>query len=357
METREKNLDLLRVIAAFLVVMLHTSVRPTMVNITQHTASFTVANFFNSATRVAVPIFVLLSGAFLLSNQKNESFSNFYKKTCYKIVLPTFIASLIYMYYNDALNYLQACFLHTELTEPIHLNPLHVLKGPCFYHLWYMYMLIGLYLMVPILIRLKRRMGMKRFTYLGCVLLMLDCIIIYFNESFWPLRFINYLGYFILGDVLHRYYHKQPKKASPFLIIAIISYLLNTLGTEIIVRNGYFTTPNKKLLLYGNLSPLIIVSALTLFIYFLNRLSRDSQLLVFTTHTFNIYLVHAGILMPIDQCINKILKLSIPVIIYIPLITCIVFMLSYGMSIIINWITQKLTVRNKSYISKIYSTN
>lgn len=296
----------------------------------QNDASFIVANFFNSATRVAVPIFVLLSGAFLLSNQKNESFSNFYKKTCYKIVLPTFIASLIYMYYNDALNYLQACFLHTELTEPIHLNPLYVLKGPCFYHLWYMYMLIGLYLMVPILIRLKRRVGMKRFTY---------------------------LGYFILGDVLHRYYHKQPKKASPFLIIAIISYLLNTLGTEIIVRNGYFTTPNKKLLLYGNLSPLIIVSALTLFIYFLNRPSRDSQLLVFTTHTFNIYLVHAGILMPIDQCINKILKLSIPVIIYIPLITCIVFMLSYGMSIIINWITQKLTVRNKSYISKTYSTN
>lgn len=249
------------------------------------------------------------------------------------------------------------CFLHTSLTEPIRLNPLHVLKVPCFYHLWYMYMLIGLYLMVPILIRLKRRMGLKYFTYLGWGLLVVDCFIIYFNESFWPLRFINYLGYFILGDVLHRHYAKHPKQAAPFLSIAIVSYLLNVLVTEMIVRNGYFTTPNEKLVLYGNLSPLVIVSALTLFIYFLNRPSRDSQLLVFTTHTFNIYLVHAGILMPIDQCINKILKLSIPVIIYIPLITCIVFMLSYGMSIIINWITQKLTVRNKSYISKTYSTN
>lgn len=98
METREKNLDLLRVIAAFLVVMLHTSVRPTMVNIHQPTASFTVANLFNAATRVAVPIFVLLSGAFLLDNQKNENFRQFYKKTCYKIVLPTFITRLIYMY-------------------------------------------------------------------------------------------------------------------------------------------------------------------------------------------------------------------------------------------------------------------
>ncbi|WP_054743253.1 acyltransferase [Cellulosilyticum ruminicola] len=356
MNTREKNLDLLRVFAAFLVVMLHTSVRSVTTNIRLCNLNFTIANLFNAATRVAVPTFVLLSGTFLLGNPKNKDFPSFYKKTFYKIVLPTFITSLIYMYYVDVLNYGQALISHARLSEPIRLNPLLIFKGPCFYHLWYMYMLIGLYMVVPLLIRLKERVGMKNFMIIGCIFLAIDMAIIFYNEHFWPIRFVNYIGYLILGYCLH-YYFSNCKKHSIFIIIAIGCYLLNALATEFIVRQGYFETTEKKLILYGHLTPFVLISTICLFIYFMSLPSKDSKLLIFAPHTFNIYLVHAGILVIFDQLIHNILKFSIPVIIYIPIMSIVIFLLSYEMSKLINFVTQKLKNWDKPHIESSYTMN
>ena len=51
---------------------------------------------------------------------------------------------------------------------------LNWLKGVPFYHLWYMYMLVGLYLFAPVLILLKHQIGDKFFERAAWGLLLLS---------------------------------------------------------------------------------------------------------------------------------------------------------------------------------------
>lgn len=357
MRTREKNLDHLRIIAAFLVVMLHVCVRPTVINIHQNSLDFTIANLYNGITRIAVPIFVLLSGAFLLENEKNGSYIFFYKKALKKVVLPTFISSFIYFYYAILLNIIQSLILPNKSTGALNFNPISILKWPSFYHLWYMYMIIGLYIVVPLLIHLKSKIGNQRFMYIGILFLLIDSILVYYNEKFWPTRFINYLGYFILGYAIHNHYQLHPissfKKNQAYLVFFCICYIVNVLGTELIVRKNYFSAVNQNLILYGNLAPFIVLGSICLFCYFNNLPSTDSKFLLLAPHTLNIYIVHAGILMPFDQLINNILRLNIPVAIYIPVLSVIVFILSYIVSHYINLAVDRI----KNIFSKLISNN
>ena len=54
--------------------------------------------FFNVISRSAVPCFVMLSGAFILS--KNIDLQIFYRKSFFKLFLPTLIFSVLYVFYD-----------------------------------------------------------------------------------------------------------------------------------------------------------------------------------------------------------------------------------------------------------------
>ena len=84
---REANYDLLRIISTIAVVIIHVS--------GIYTDSITNSDFFGklyerniiipllygTLANFAVPCFLMLSGAFLLNNNKNEEYNFFYKKS------------------------------------------------------------------------------------------------------------------------------------------------------------------------------------------------------------------------------------------------------------------------------------
>ena len=69
--TQERNIafDLLRILSAFSVVVLHVSSMYLM-EYNVSTTDFKIANFINSISRFGVPIFVMISGAIFLSEDK-----------------------------------------------------------------------------------------------------------------------------------------------------------------------------------------------------------------------------------------------------------------------------------------------
>lgn len=79
---RERNYDNLRVLATFMVVMLHVSAGYVTKNMDNFNLYFTVGNLFDSFSRYCVPLFVMLSGAFVLSNPPNRKFEVIYKNYC-----------------------------------------------------------------------------------------------------------------------------------------------------------------------------------------------------------------------------------------------------------------------------------
>ena len=131
---RQTDLDFLRVVSMFAVVFLHSSAK-------QYDASeissnsFLMANLYDSLVRWAVPVFVMISGALFLNPQKEVTIRMIFQKYIRRIVVTFIIWSAAYaIVYNRSFS---VSTISSFVTGH--------------YHLWYLYLIVGLYLCVPIL--------------------------------------------------------------------------------------------------------------------------------------------------------------------------------------------------------------
>ena len=143
MKQRDIRMDLLRILASFLVVVIHTCSGLFPIDAVG-TELFWASDLFNSCSRIAVPLFVMLSGAFLLDPARPFQTRAFFK------------ANVLHI----AASYLFWASLYAILDMRVHANGFSpfktviifistVLSG--FGHLWFMPLLLGLYLLVPLL--------------------------------------------------------------------------------------------------------------------------------------------------------------------------------------------------------------
>ena len=146
-------IDLIRVVGAFFVVMSHTSNRVAggfSVSDEAKAESYgalgwLVADCFHHLSCVAVPLFLMVSGALLLG--RSEEILTFYRKRFGKILLPFFAWSCIFILclWLTGRNFQNG----TPITLVSSTGAL--LSGNVSGHFWFMYMLITLYLVVPFL--------------------------------------------------------------------------------------------------------------------------------------------------------------------------------------------------------------
>lgn len=344
---REKNLDLLRILLSFMVVTVHVSGVYIAANINNPNLYFTIGNFYDSLSRVSVPTFVMLSGAFLLDNPQNKNYIFFYKKTFRNIILPTLIWSIIYFLCLSMITISKSILINTPLDFLPHIKSF--LLGKPYYHMWYMYMIIGIYLITPALINLKNEFGDNNTIKLGILFLILGFIVnIVIDDLFWMINFIIYIGYFLLGYIIKKYATKNNIKALKSFIIWFLSSLIIFGLTEIIIRNNFLD--NRFFYFYEFLSPFVIIGSLGLFTFFTNMKTINLDLNKIAKHTFNIYIIHAGLvtLITIIIDITKFNPLWC-----VPFLSTLIFMLSYFISIAFNQIIN-LTILDKF---KIISKN
>ena len=156
---REANYDLLRIISAFAVIMLHVSGGFLMSDEAGIPAnsSFPIM-LINHLVRFAVPCFLMLSGAFLLADEKNADYTYFYKKSVRNIGITGLIFFFLYTMYRVAKLVLSGVVLHTDGMDAFWDALLSIFKdlmlGRPWAHLWYLSVLAVLYLAVPFVIRL-----------------------------------------------------------------------------------------------------------------------------------------------------------------------------------------------------------
>lgn len=156
---RESNYDLLRIISAFAVIMLHVSGGFLVYNEASvpTNCSFSVM-LINHLVRFAVPCFLMLSGAFLLGDERNADYKFFYKKSIKSIGITGAIFFVLYTIYRVAKLVFGVFLLHTDDTDTF-LGTLFsifkdLLQGQPWGHLWYLSVLAGLYFAVPCVLRL-----------------------------------------------------------------------------------------------------------------------------------------------------------------------------------------------------------
>lgn len=330
---RETNLDLLRIIACVMVITIHVSAY--YVNGYEKIGGiyFTIGNLWDSFSRPAVPIFILLAGRYALSDEKNMKIKYYYRKIFKNIYIPTLIYSILYFLYSY-LKIILIYILNFEVKDkyfPIK----QLIIGAPFYHMWYLYMAIGLYLLVPFLIKLRIKIGEKVFKNIGIFFTILSLIILLFQNYleqinfysrddilkylryFWifnQFKFISYLGYFILG------YSLKNKK---------IDFKLGIFGAYVSLTIMFFKVEfTRNQFYYSNNFLFVIFAALLIYLSFSN-LKINKNFSWITNKTFNIYLLHAGILNIIQLFFKYILKYEINPSYGIPILIVIVFIISY----------------------------
>jgi len=196
--------DLIRTIAIILVILLHASIEPNpTVNFMspQGVELWWTSDVYDSISRTAVPLFIMLTGALLLQpNKANESLQVFFKKRWNRIGIPILFWGAIFFAWNFFVKG-QALTVISVLQG--------VLAGP-YVHFWYVYILVGLYLVTPLVRVLVVHADWKIIKYFLLIwfvgtgimpLLTLYANIspqtVWFNQNVF--LFTGLLGYFILG--------------------------------------------------------------------------------------------------------------------------------------------------------------
>lgn len=171
---RFNNYDVLRCISCFTVVVLHIAaiyVNDDFKNIISETDYFW-GGLYRVMSIFAVPNFVMLSGAFLIQ-YKNADYKFFYAKMFKKIIIPTFIFSIIYVLVQyaeiiiaDRLKIFKVSSGEIDWVEPLK----KLLSGKPNVAMWYMFMIIGLYTVTPIIVRIKESLTTKTYSFVGIAL-------------------------------------------------------------------------------------------------------------------------------------------------------------------------------------------
>jgi surface polysaccharide O-acyltransferase-like enzyme len=324
--------DLIRTIAIILVILLHTCIEA-VPNIDimspQGVQLWWTSNVYNSISRTAVPLFVMLTGALLLQpNKANEPLRVFFKKRWNRIGIPVLFWGAIFFAWDS--------FVKGQLLTPVSFLQ-GLLAGP-YVHFWYLYILIGLYIITPLVRVIVAHADWKIIKYFLIIwfvgtgiipLLTLYASIspqtVWFRQNVFVLS--GLLGYFILGA----YVTKLRLRTSILALMLVLSSIFTILGSYFLIA----TLGEQYSQFFLDASSFsVIIASVTLFLILESipiqtiesKIPRGSKALqVISQNTLPIYLFHVIVLETLQKGYLgfKISVTNLNPIIEIPLITVV----------------------------------
>ena len=339
-------LDILRIVATLAVIILHTAASQwykTPVN----TYNWQVFNIYDSLVRWCVPIFLMISGVFFLDNSKNLSRINIYTKYIKRVVIALAFWGVLYGF----ISLLAKSFINNDqifLMDIVKIFAKFVF-GPPWYHLWFLYLIIGIYMLTPLFRVFTSNSKKEEIEYLlilfglfGLLLPMVKNVLVIidprFEINFSIVELTGYVGYFFAG-----YYFNKYEISKKIKIFIYIMGLFSVFFTIIITVKWSLMTGEPQAYLYGYLLPTTMFEAYALFILFKERLSSikyskkiEKNLSFLSGCTFGIYLVHDFINQAYS--ILNIYTTTLNPVIMIPIMSVITFIISFVIIIAIKQI-------------------
>lgn len=328
--------DLLRIIAALMVVLVHVSSQ-NWKEVDHTSGEFVIRTIYDGFGRWAVPIFVMISGALFLD--KDYHIKKIYRHSICPLIVAFVFWSFIYAVIPISTTRETKSVLESFISGE--------------YHMWFIFMIIGLYMVVPILKLLIKHDDLTRyflvlaFIFVGIVPWIITATDMKFNSVAYFLQedvqylnlhmVLGYTFYFLLGYVLH---NKQLSKKICLLIyiIGIGGLLFTIFGTLVLSR--LTNKPNDYLFDY--LSPNVMMLSIAVFCFAKHhlkseRISNSVFVRKMSKATFGIYLIHALVIAILSKCFNFDTTTFSPII-SIPVITILVFVISSIISWLLNLI-------------------
>lgn len=296
--------DRLRNLATVMVIAIHVAAPVAHVPQDIHSSWWWHGNFWNSISRPGVPLFVMLSGFLLLG--KDYPLVVFLKRRFSRVVIPALFWMIIYSFYGYLAQNSPATVW--EALRNIIIQPVH-------YHLWFIYLIIGLYLIYPILRPWIREARERDFMYFFIMCMigtwMYKIMAVFFNLpiGIYFELFANNCGYFVLGYYLGSKHDSSAAGAPGNILpwrfsekqLALIGLALVVVGTlstmlaSFWINSGWAPGTEFNVFFYDYLTPNVGFSAIGWFLLvrfgFSNRPLMEFEK-SFSAASFGIYLAH-----------------------------------------------------------------
>lgn len=307
--------------------------------------SWQLFSFLRSSLNWPVPIFVMISGALFLTG--NISTEKIYKKNILRIITAFIFWSPIYALLSLA----EGSSIMGVCAQTI--------QGH--YHMWFLFMIVGLYLIVPFVKRIvESQMLIKYFLALGLVFTVVIPqglkILGFINESVGDILnstvgqmnfyfTLGYIFYFVLGYYLSKTDISKRTRCIIY-ILSILGFVSTIFGTSFI---SIYANEPKDILVLGNFNVNIMLQSLGVFVFMKYNVDSihisdkmKSIIGKLSKYSFGAYLVHAMVL---EQLRNIF---GLDTLSFNPVLSILVIMLIVSVvSFLVSWICNHIPVLNK----------
>lgn len=288
--------DNLRVLATLSVIVIHVASSPVALFGSVEPSLWWTANTMDGLLRFCVPVFVMLSGVLLLG--KEYELELFLKKRFARIVWPFLFWSVVYILF--------AWFFKGIMEMGMDVRQIgswifSLFQTGASYHLWYVYMILGLYLFIPVIGKWIRNASEKEIHYFLVLWFMTLCLnypfIAAYKINLELSYFTGFLGYLVLG---HYYATKSFDSSTTARRTGLILFLI---GSTITILGNYFVAVQHGKYVntfYSYLSPNVCMASLGLLLFIKNSSLQNPGLIklrnFISQYSFGIYLVHVLVL-------------------------------------------------------------
>ncbi len=290
MKKRVLYFDLLKIVSIIFVVLIHV-ISEFWSFLDVNSNSFIVLSILDSISRFCVPIYFMVSGALFLNEEKKITIKDVLKKYVPRVLL-------LFVFWNLTYSFLYIIFDSRTITINTVYNVfLDTILGDGIFHLYFLPIIIGFYLCLPILKQITKKENRNILKYLIILLFIFGGFNRIFDYLFnvtisYTIVFGEFLIYFILGYYLNTFdiSKKNTKLIYAFGIIGLVITLFGTIISS--KANGitdvFFKYDTFNVILYSS----------SVFLFAKNNFVRFNEkvLKILTQTNFGVYLIHGLIL-------------------------------------------------------------
>ena len=346
--SRTKYYDYLRVFATFSVIMLHLASQ-NWYDSDVNGLEWKIFHFYNSIVRWGVPVFVMISGSLFL--ERDIPISKIYSKYVLRMLLAFAVWNFTYFLFSGEgiLQQFQSLFQEGKTQQFVKIINIH-------YHLWFIPMIAGIYICLPMIKQIVQNETVEKY-YLAVSFIFwlfipeaVNLVKDFGSENVIAIvkalehnvvnmymnMVMSYVFYFVLGHYLsNRSFDKVQKCLIYFAgLIGFVFTFIMPLVVSIKAQEPVQTY-------YDNTCVNVCLEAVAFFTFFKSLSFKEGKLYDMVVRlskwSFGAYLVHVLI---IDYFNNNLglNTFSFSPFISVPVLTLAVFMISFGISALLNQI-------------------
>ena len=293
---QKKSFDLrysyIRIIGCLAVVVLHT----VFVAFTIHREEISASAYRITQGLVhnmmwAVPAFVMVSGALLLDPGRQVTYRKLFAVYIRRVLAALAVSCVAFRLFDMVMN--REAFSPKVIGEGL----MNILTGQTWGQMWYLYLLIGLYLLLPFYKKVSAASSDREILYLLAVYFVFESLFLLFGLTTISTAFYIHVSSIYPFYLFAGYYMSKRRDCGVHPAVCILVFIIVTVMlialTNLEIRSG-----NDRLeLFFGYSSPLVVIQGVS-FYAFMIRLPELRQgrlaavIMDLDNATFGIYLIH-----------------------------------------------------------------